>query len=74
MGRLLNENQLHSLPGGALKVCVVGGWLRANLVIAFGLDLAKSNNTIYHRWKTNPIKYDLDGRGPKQLAIIKTRI
>ena len=43
MVRLHTENQLHSLPGSALKVCVVvggGGWLRANLVIAFGLALA----------------------------------
>jgi hypothetical protein len=37
MVRMHTENQLHS----ALTVCVVlGGGLRANLVIAFGLALA----------------------------------
>ena len=34
MVRLHTKNQLHSLPGNASKVCVVVGWLRANLVIA----------------------------------------
>ena len=41
MVRLHTENQLDSLPGSALKVCVGGGeGLRVNLVIAFGLALA----------------------------------
>ena len=42
MVRLFTENQLSSLPVSASKVCVVGGWwwLRANLVIDFGLALA----------------------------------
>ena len=47
MVRLDNENQLSSLPGSALKVCVVvGGWFRVNSVIVFGLALAlaKPNN------------------------------
>jgi hypothetical protein len=44
--RLHTETQLHSLPGSALKVWVVSGgwvadgwWLKANLVIPFGLAL-----------------------------------
>jgi hypothetical protein len=43
MVQLYTENQLHSLPGSSLKVCVVVvvvGRLRGNLVIAFGLALA----------------------------------
>ena len=34
---LHTENQLYTLPGSALKVCV-GGWvvLKVNLVISFG--------------------------------------
>ena len=42
MVRLNTKNLLHSLLGRALKVfVVVGGGLRANLVIAFGLALAQ---------------------------------
>ena len=47
---LYTENQLCTMPGSALKVCVVvvGGWvvLKVNLVINFGysLALAKPNN------------------------------
>ena len=33
---LHTKNQLPSLPGSSLKVCVVGGWLRVNLVLCFG--------------------------------------
>jgi hypothetical protein len=43
--RLHTENQLHTLPGSALKVCVVGGWwwvvLKVNLVISFGFGQAE---------------------------------
>jgi hypothetical protein len=45
---LHTENQLYTLPGSALKVCVVvgGGWwwvvvLKANLVISFGFGQAE---------------------------------
>jgi hypothetical protein len=43
--RLPTENQHSSLPESALKVCVVGGWLKVNLAIDFGyiLPLAKPN-------------------------------
>ena len=45
--RLHTENQLYTLPGSALKVCVVvvvgGGWvvLKVNLVISFGFGQAE---------------------------------
>jgi hypothetical protein len=44
--RLHTENWLCNLPGSALKVPVVGGWVvfKVNLVIVFGLALAKPNN------------------------------
>ena len=50
MVRLHNENQLHSLPGSALKVCVVvGGWVVESefsdcLWLSFSLAMAKPNN------------------------------
>ena len=44
MDMLCTKFQLSSLPGSALKVCVVvvvgGWWLTVNLVIAFGKALA----------------------------------
>jgi hypothetical protein len=42
--RLHTENQIYTLPGSALKVCVVGsGWvvLKVNLVISFGFGQAE---------------------------------
>ena len=53
MVRLNTENQLHSLPGSALKVCLVvvgGGWwvveseFSDRLWLSFSLALAKPNN------------------------------
>ena len=51
MVRLHTENQLHSLPGSALKVCVLGGggWVveiefSDRLWLSFSLALAKPNN------------------------------
>ena len=53
MVRLHTENQLHSLPGSALKVCVVvvGGWwwwveseFSDRLWLSFSLALAKPKN------------------------------
>ena len=40
--RLQTENQLNTLPGSTLKVCVGGWWvvLKVNLVIALALALA----------------------------------
>ena len=39
--RLHTENWLCNLPGSAIKVpVVVGGWLKVNIVIVFGLALA----------------------------------
>ena len=37
--RLHTENWLCNLPRSALKVPVVGGWLKVNLVITFGKAL-----------------------------------
>ena len=50
--RLFNETQLYTLPGSALKVCVVGGWwlvLTANLVISFGFGQAEQNDYLVFR-------------------------
>ena len=52
MVRLHTENQLHSLPGSASKVCVVGGgggwWVESKfndrLWLSSSLALAKPNN------------------------------
>ena len=52
MVRLHTKNQLHSLPGSALKVCVVGGWCRVEskfsdrIWLSFSLALAKPNNIV----------------------------
>ena len=56
MVKLYTENQLHSLPGSALQVCVVvGGWVGGWVVesefsdrlwLSFSLALAKPNNTL----------------------------
>ena len=50
MVRMHTENQLHSLPESALKVCVGGGWVGVEsefsdrLWLSFSLALAKPNN------------------------------
>ena len=53
MLRLHTENQLHSLPGSASKVCVVdcGGWwveseFSDRIWLSFSLVLAKPNNGV----------------------------
>ena len=61
MVRLHTENQLHSLPGSALKVCVVvvgGGWwwvveseFSDRLWLSFSLALAKLNNYLHSHIK-----------------------
>jgi hypothetical protein len=61
MGRLYTENQLPSLPGKVYVV--VGGWFRENSVIAFGLDLAKTNNMTF----SVTINYVLNGESYKSL-------
>jgi hypothetical protein len=37
---LHTDTWLCNLPGSGLKVPVVGGWLKVNIVISFGLALA----------------------------------
>jgi hypothetical protein len=48
---LHTENQLYTLPGSALKVCVVvGGWvvvLKVKLVISFGFGQAEQYKLVY---------------------------
>ena len=64
MVRLHTKNQLISLPGSALKVCVVGGggWVESefsdHLWLSFRLALAKPNNmSILLRVLTNEITH-----------------
>jgi hypothetical protein len=62
---LHTENQLYTLPGSALKVCVVGGCvLKVNLVISFDFGQAEQ-----HPWKMTSIKDDSNETGHKNQKI-----
>ena len=55
MVKILTENQLHILPGSALKVCVVvvESEFSDRLWLSFSLALVKPNNT-----KAKPLSAD----------------